>query len=398
MRAWVCKELVGEDGLALEEQESPACGPGQVKVLNHCAALNYPDVLITRGQYQFKLDPPFIPGSEFAGVITEVGDGVRDLDAGQRVMVMSGFGAFAEEVVVAPPFQQIHPIPESMSFADAAAFNMVYGTGMHALKQRGHLQPGETLLVLGSAGGCGGAAVEIGKAMGARVIAGASSDGKCAVAARLGADETVNYSREDLRDRVMALTGDQGVDVVFDPVGDALFAQARRCVGWDGRYLVIGFAGGAIPSLEAGLETARNALSVLVGEIPGTLQIPDIDHIPQSGLVLEGIPADLLRRRPDVQRAERELAAQTARVGEAVADLYPKFTLTGSIGLESLKTSNLFESDSGTYSMIPGVRWPIFYSGSIRSNIKIQEVNNEWNCHTFWIKHFINNAKTTTKG
>lgn len=251
MRAWVCKELVGEDGLALEQQESPACGPGQVRVLNHCAALNFPDVLITRGQYQFKLDPPFIPGSEFAGVITEVGDGVRDLDAGQRVMVMSGFGAFAEEVVVAPPFQQIHPIPESMSFADAAAFNMVYGTGMHALKQRGQLQPGETLLVLGSAGGCGSAAVEIGKAMGARVIAGASSDEKCAVAARLGADETVNYSREDLRDRVMALTSDQGVDVVFDPVGDALFTQARRCVGWDGRYLVIGFAGGAIPSLEA---------------------------------------------------------------------------------------------------------------------------------------------------
>lgn len=248
MQAWVCRELTGEDGLALESQESPACGPDQIKVRNHWAALNFPDVLITRGQYQLKLDPPFTPGSESSGVILEVGENVRGFTAGQRVMVMSGFGAFAQELVVAPPFQQIRAIPDSMSFEDAAAFNMTYGTGMHGLRQRGKLQAGETLLVLGAAGGCGSAAVEIGKAMGARVIAGASSDDKCAMARQLGADEVINYRKEDLRDRVMALTGKQGVDVIFDPVGDALFDQARRCAGWNCRYLIVGFAGGEIPS------------------------------------------------------------------------------------------------------------------------------------------------------
>lgn len=278
MKAWVCKELIGENGLALEEQVSPACGPDQIKVRNACAALNFPDVLITRGQYQLKLDPPFTPGSELSGVITEVGENIKGFDVGQRVMVMSGFGAFAQEVVVSPPMQQIHAIPDSMGFDEAAAFNMTYGTGMHGLKQRGNLQAGETLLVLGAAGGCGSAAVELGKAMGARVIAGASTDEKCAIAKRLGADETINYSTENLRDRVMALTGKQGVDVIFDPVGDALFDQAKRCAGWNCRYLIVGFAGGKIPSFEVNYSILKSMSVVGVAYGMSAIKFPDMNN------------------------------------------------------------------------------------------------------------------------
>jgi len=251
MKAWICKALTGEDSLMVEDSASPQCGSAQIKVRNHFAAINFPDVLITRGLYQFKPEPPFIPGSECAGEIIEVGSDITNFHAGQRVLVMCGVGAFAQEVVVSPPAQQVHAIPNSMTFAEGAAFNMVYGTAMHGLKQRGQLQNGETLLVLGAAGGCGSAAIEIGKAMGARVIAGASTDEKCAVASQLGADHTINYGTENLRDRVKAITGGTGADVIFDPVGGRLFDQAKRCTAWNGRYLVIGFAGGEIPTLEA---------------------------------------------------------------------------------------------------------------------------------------------------
>lgn len=249
MRAWVCTALNGEDGLRLEDVPSPVCTANQIKIRNHCASLNFPDVLITRGKYQLRLEPPFVPGGECAGVIAQIGTDVRDFAVGQRVMALSGYGAFAEEVVVAPPAQQVHAIPAGMSFADAAAFNMVYGTSYHGLNQRGQLRPGETLLVLGASGGCGSAAVELGRAMGATVIAGASTDDKCALAICRGAHSGVNYGKEPLRDRVMELTNDRGVDVIFDPVGGSLFDEAKRCVAWNGRYLVIGFASGTIPSL-----------------------------------------------------------------------------------------------------------------------------------------------------
>ncbi|NND68625.1 MAG: NADPH:quinone oxidoreductase family protein [Halioglobus sp.] len=249
MQAWICTELTGEDSLAFREQSVPECGPGQVLVKTHCVALNFPDVLITRGKYQMKLDPPFVPGSELAGEVLAVGEGVTHVVPGDRVLAMTGFGAFAQEVLVSPPMQQVIRIPDSMSFEDAAAFNMTYGTAMHALQQRGQLQLGETVLVLGAAGGCGSAAVQIAKAMGARVIAGASTPEKCELARSFGADEVINYREADLRDSVMALTGNKGVDIVFDPVGDDLFKPALRCVGWNGRYLVIGFAGGEIPQV-----------------------------------------------------------------------------------------------------------------------------------------------------
>lgn len=261
MKAWICTELTGEDGLRLQDIPSPACAADQIKVRNHCVSLNFPDALITRGQYQLKLSPPFVLGGELAGVIVEVGSDICNFSIGQRVMVMSGLGAYAEEVLVKPP-TQIHLIPESMPFVDAAAFTIVYGTSYHGLRQRGALQAGETLLVLGSSGGCGGTAVELGKVMGATVIAGASSDDKCAAAKVLGADHTVNYGSENLRDRVMEITQGKGADVIYDPVGGSLFDQAKRCAAWNCRYLVVGFAASGIPTLEINY-TILKSMSVI---------------------------------------------------------------------------------------------------------------------------------------
>ena len=262
MRAWICETLGEEDGLALKDTPAPDCGPGQVRVKNHFAALNFPDALMIRGLYQFKPDPPFIPGSEFAGVISAVGEGVDDVNVGQRVLALTGYGALCDEVLVTRPMQQLHVLPDSMDFEAAAAFNMTYGTALHGLRQRGNLQPGETLLVLGAAGGCGSAAVQLGKAMGARVIAGCSSEEKCAIASSLGADDVINYKKQDLRDTVKALTDGSGVDVVFDPVGEPLFSQAVRCLGWNGRMLVIGFAAGEIPSISVNY-TIMKSISVI---------------------------------------------------------------------------------------------------------------------------------------
>lgn len=273
MKSWVCHALTGEQSLSWDDAEPPACGPGQVLVKNCYTALNFPDALMIRGLYQFKAEPPFSPGSEMAGEVLAVGKGVTDLSVGQRVLALTGFGACSEQVLVSPPMQQIYAIPDEMGFAEAAAFNMVYGTSMHALKQRGQLQAGETLLVLGASGGCGSAAVQIGKAMGARVIAGASSAAKCEAARANGADEVINYREQDLREAVNALTDNAGVDVVYDPVGDKLFDQAIRCVGWNGRYLVIGFAGGEIPTMRANYTILKSI--ALVGVAYGMSAIKD---------------------------------------------------------------------------------------------------------------------------
>jgi NADPH:quinone reductase len=187
VRAWVATTLDGEDGLRIHDLPSPPCGAEQVRIANHAAALNFPDVLITRGQYQLRLEPPFVPGSECAGVVIEVGSDVKNFVVGDRVLTVAGVGAFADEVVVTPSVQQVHLIPEDMTFAEAAGFGMVYGTALHGLRQRGALRRSESVLVLGSSGGCGGAAVGIAAAMGARVIAGASSPEKCTAAGALGA-------------------------------------------------------------------------------------------------------------------------------------------------------------------------------------------------------------------
>jgi NADPH:quinone reductase len=273
VKAWVATSLDGEDGLELQELPRPQCGSEQIRIANHAVALNFPDVLITRGKYQLRLEPPFVPGSESAGVVTEVGADVTEVAAGDRVLTVCGVGAFADEVVATPSLQQVHIVPDAMPFTHAAGFGMVYGTALHGLRQRGALQPGESVLVLGSGGGCGSAAVGVAAAMGARVIAGASSPEKCCVATELGADHVVNYAIEDLRERVMDITDGAGVDVVFDPVGGALFNQARRCVGWNGRYLVVGFAAGDIPVMPANYTILKSM--ALIGVAYGMSAIKD---------------------------------------------------------------------------------------------------------------------------
>jgi NADPH2:quinone reductase len=219
------------------------------------------------------LEPPFIPGSESAGIVTEIGANVTNVEVGDRVLTVCGVGAFADEVVVTPAVQQVHIIPDGMPFTEAAGFGMVYGTALHGLRQRCALQVGETVLVLGSGGGCGGAAVAVAAAMGARVIAGASTPEKCSIATELGAHHVIDYATENLRDRVMDFTDGAGVDVVFDPVGGTLFDQARRCVGWNGRYLVIGFAAGDIPVLPANYTILKSM--ALIGVAWGMSAIKD---------------------------------------------------------------------------------------------------------------------------
>jgi NADPH:quinone reductase len=273
VRAWVATTLDGESGLRVQDLPSPPCGANQVRIANHAAALNFPDVLITRGQYQLRLEPPFVPGSECAGVVVEVGPDVETISMGERVLTISGVGAFADEIVATPSVQQVHAIPDDMTFTEAAGFGMVYGTALHGLRQRGALQPGETVLVLGSSGGCGGAAVGVALAMGARVVAGASSPEKCSAANALGAHHVIDYTSEDLRGRVMDITGGAGVDIVFDPVGGALFDHARRCVGWNGRYLVVGFAAGDIPVMPANYPLLKSMS--LVGVAFGMSAIKD---------------------------------------------------------------------------------------------------------------------------
>ena len=251
MKAVLCKSYGPPENLSLDDVADPACGDGQVLIDVSAAGLNYPDTLQIAGKYQFQPPFPFTPGAEVAGVVAEVGDGVKHVRRGDRVMALPGLGGMAERVVA--DANAVAPIPESMDFATAAGFALVYGTSYHALKQRAGLQAGETLVVLGAAGGVGLAAVEIGKAFGARVIAAAGTDEKLDVARGRGADELVNYSRENLKDRIKELTGGNGADVIFDPVGGELFEQCARAVNWNGRILVIGFASGVIPKYPTNL-------------------------------------------------------------------------------------------------------------------------------------------------
>lgn len=247
MRAVQCRAFGPVEDLRLEDVPSPVAGPGALLVRIAACGINFFDGLAAQGQYQTKPPFPFSPGGEVAGVVTALGEGVSGFAVGDRVMAFVGFGGYAEEIAV--PASVATKIPAAMSFAEAAGFMIAYATSHHALKDRAALQPGETLLVLGAAGGVGLTAVEIGKAMGARVIAAASSDDKLAVAARHGADALLNYADGELKDKVRALTGGRGVDIVYDPVGGKLAEAALRAMAPGGRFLVIGFASGDIPSI-----------------------------------------------------------------------------------------------------------------------------------------------------
>ena len=239
------------DTLELAELPSPQPGPGQVLIAVKAAGVNFPDTLIIQNKYQFKPALPFSPGGELAGTITAVGPEVKGYQAGQNVIAFTGWGGFAEEIVA--DAIKLIPMPPGVPFDIAASFVMTYGTSLHALRDRAALKAGETLLVLGAAGGVGLAAVELGKVLGARVIAAASSDEKLAVCKEHGADETINYSTEDLRERIKALTEGKGVDVIYDPVGGGYSEPALRSMAWRGRFLVVGFANGEIPSIPLNL-------------------------------------------------------------------------------------------------------------------------------------------------
>ena len=251
MKALLCTQYGAPDLLEIRELPSPEAGAGEVVVAVKAASLNFPDVLIIQDKYQFKPPLPFSPGSELAGVIKDVGPGVTRFKPGDRVMAFTTFGAFAEEVKLKA--SRVLPIPDGMNFKTAAAFLLTYGTMDHALRDRGQVTPGETVMVLGAAGGIGIASIEIAKALGARVIACASSDDKLTACRAHGADETINYAADDLRERIKALTDGRGVDVIVDPVGGPYSEPALRSIAWRGRLLVVGFAAGEIPRMPLNL-------------------------------------------------------------------------------------------------------------------------------------------------
>jgi NADPH:quinone reductase len=267
MRALLCRSLGSIDALEVAEIGSPRLGSGQVRIRVHASGVNFPDILMVEGKYQVKPELPFIPGLEVAGVVAECAEGVDRVRPGDRVLAFARKGGgHAQEVVV--PDAIVTPIPAGMDFIVAAAFPVAYGTAHFALTHRGRLSAGEVLLVLGASGGVGLAAIEIGKFLGARVIAAASTPEKLAIAREHGADEVIDYASEDLRDRVRELTDGKGVDIVFDPVGGEVFRQSVRCVGWEGRILVIGFASGEIPQVATNIILVKNVsvTGVVFGE------------------------------------------------------------------------------------------------------------------------------------
>jgi NADPH2:quinone reductase len=275
MKAVMCKKFGPPESLVIEDVPVAAVGTKQVRIGVHACGVNFPDTLIIQDKYQFKPPLPFTPGGEVAGEVIEVGAGVTRLKVGDRVIAMVGWGGFAEELVVDE--ERTMPVPRGMDLVTAAGFTMTYGTSYHALEQRARLSPGETLLVLGAAGGVGLAAVELGRLMGARVIAAASSAEKLAICREYGADETVNYDAESLKDRVKELTSGQGADVIYDAVGGDYFDQAIRCINWKGRLLVVGFASGRIPQLPVNLVLLKGCSIVGVFWGAFTGREPDVN-------------------------------------------------------------------------------------------------------------------------
>ncbi len=260
MKAIICQEFGPIENLSLQEIPDPTPGPGEITIDIHAAGINFPDGLMVRGEYQVKPPRPFSPGSEVAGIVAAIGPGVRHLAPGDRVVALCGIGGFAEKCAV--PAERALKLPETMDFATASGFMLVYGTSLHALADCGRLKPGETLLGLGAAGGVGLAAVEIGHAMGARVIAAASTDEKCALAHAHGADITINYAATELKSELKRRFPG-GVDVIYDPVGGPYTEAAIRGLAWGGRLLVVGFAAGEIPKLPLNLLLLRE------GEVKG---------------------------------------------------------------------------------------------------------------------------------
>ncbi len=257
MKAVVCKAWGLPETLVVEDLPERSAAPGEVMIDVMAAGVNFPDVLIIQNKYQFKPELPFTPGNELAGVVRAVGEGVDHLKVGDRVFAFVAHGAFAQQASV--PANAVLKMTDDLDFDTAAALTLTYGTSHHAVVDRAQLKAGETMLVLGAAGGVGLAAIEIGKAIGARVIAAASTDEKLAICRQHGADECINYTTEDLREGIKRTTGGKGPDVIYDPVGGGYTEPAFRSIAWRGRYLVIGFANGEIPKLPLNLPLLKGA-------------------------------------------------------------------------------------------------------------------------------------------
>ena len=314
MRALVCQQFDQPETLTVLESPDPTPGAGEVVIAVEAAGVNFPDALMVMGQYQVRPPLPFVAGAEAAGTVAAVGEGVRHLKPGQNVVAFTGTGAFASHLVA--PASNVIPLPPGFPADVAATLPLAYGTTLHALIQRGQLKEGETLLVLGAAGGVGLAAVMIGKALGARVIAAASTPEKCAVAREHGADEVINYKDEDLRERLKALTGKKGLDVVFDPVGDRYAEPAFRSLGWNGRYLVIGFAGGEIPKLPLNLPLLKGSslVGVFWGEFAQREPKANAENMTRLiGWIAEGKVRPLVSERYPLERGSEALRALLGR-------------------------------------------------------------------------------------
>ncbi len=301
MRAVLCNELGPPERLVIKQIEKPSPAAGEVVIAVKAASLNFFDTLIIEGKYQYRPELPFSPGAEIAGNVETIGDGVSGLAPGDRVMAYLGWGGVREQVVAAA--KRTVKIPDGISDATAAGLTVTYGTTLHALKDRADLKPGETLAVLGASGGVGQAAIEIGKVMGARVIACASSEDKLQFCRRLGADDTVNYGNTDLKDALKEMTGGKGVDVVYDPVGGEFAEQSLRATGWNGRFLVIGFASGEIPKLPLNLVLLKGCQ--VIGVFWG-------DHT---------------QREPDKHRANMQTLLEWCRDGKIKPHIYKTYAL-----------------------------------------------------------------------
>jgi NADPH2:quinone reductase len=314
MKAVICKAWGPPDSLVVGDLPDPVAGPGQVVLDVKAAGVNFPDVLIIQGKYQVKPELPFIPGSELAGVVSAVGPGVERIAPGDRMIAFTAQGAFAEKIAL--PAQALMPMPPGMGFDTAAAITLTYGTSHHAVVDRAALKEGETMLVLGAGGGVGLAAIEIGKALGARVIAAASSVEKLAVCRAHGADATINYSRDELREAIKAATGGKGPDVIYDPVGGIYTEPAFRAIGWRGRYLVVGFANGEIPRLPLNLMLLKGAslVGVFWGEYAKREPKANLAAMRQLlGWMAEGKIRPLVSARyalADTARALNDMAAR----------------------------------------------------------------------------------------
>ena len=321
MKAVVCKAWGGPETLVVEDVMLADPGPGEVRIRVRAAGVNFPDVLIIQNKYQMKPALPFSPGAEVAGDVIAVGEGVTHVKAGDRVVSFCGIGGFAEEVIA--PGAVTMPMPPGVSYDLAAVFSLAYGTSWHAVRDRAALQPGETMLVLGAAGGVGLAAVEIGKAIGAKVIAAASTDEKLAICTQHGADAVINYSQGDLRESIKQLCGKDGPDVIYDPVGGKFTEPAFRSIGWRGRYLVVGFADGEIPALPLNLMLLKGAslVGVFWGEFakrePANNQKGLVEMM---GWIREGKLKPLISKTYTLEEAPQALLDVAARkvVGKVV--------------------------------------------------------------------------------